>query len=83
MERLDEAGIARSVAAKGDSYDNAMAESINRLYTAEMIHPRARWKTKEQALYCHRRDFNGRSTAMCAAPCHMRRRWAGWLSFGA
>ena len=31
----------------GDSYDNALAETINRLYKAELIHRRARWKTKE------------------------------------
>ena len=29
------------------SYDNALAETINGLYTAEMIHRRAPWKTKE------------------------------------
>ena len=31
----------------GDSYDNAMAETINGLYKAEVIHRRASWKTKE------------------------------------
>ncbi len=46
-ERLDEAGIAPSVGSKGDSYDNALAETINGLYKAEMIHRRAPWKTKE------------------------------------
>lgn len=46
-ERLAEAGIAPSVGSKGDSYDNAMAETINGLYKAEMIHRRAPWKTKE------------------------------------
>ena len=45
-ERLDEAGIAPSVGSKGDSYDNALAETINGLYKAEMIHRRAPWKTK-------------------------------------
>ena len=33
--------------SKGDSYDNALAETINGLYKAEMIHRRAPWKTKE------------------------------------
>ena len=32
---------------KGDSYDNALAETINRLYKAKLIHRRAPWKTKE------------------------------------
>ncbi len=32
---------------KGDSYDNALAETINGLYKAELIHRRAPWKTKE------------------------------------
>jgi putative transposase len=46
-ERLAEAGIAPSVGSKGDSYDNALAETINGLYKAEMIHRRVPWKTKE------------------------------------
>ncbi len=33
--------------SKGDSYDNALAESINGLYKAELIHHRGPWKTKE------------------------------------
>jgi len=35
------------VGSKGDSYDNALAETINGLYKAERIHRRAPWKTKE------------------------------------
>jgi transposase InsO family protein len=46
-ERLAEAGIESSVGSKGDSYDNALAETINGLYKAELIHRRAPWKTKE------------------------------------
>ena len=45
--RLSEAGIEPSVGSKGDSYDNALAETINCLYKAEMIHRRAPWKTIE------------------------------------
>ena len=45
-ERLSEAGIEPSVGSKGDSYDNALAETINGLYKAELIHRRAPWKTK-------------------------------------
>ena len=46
-ERLAEAGIEPSVGSRGDSYDNALAETINGLYEAELIHRRAPWKTKE------------------------------------
>lgn len=46
-ERLSEAGIEPSVGSKGDSYDNALAETINGLYKAELIHRRAPWKTRE------------------------------------
>ena len=45
-ERLAEAGIEPSVGSKGDSYDNALAETINGLYKAEFIHRRS-WKTRE------------------------------------
>lgn len=46
-ERLAEAGIAPSVGSRGDSYDNALAETINGLYKAELIHRRGPWKTRE------------------------------------
>ena len=46
-ERLAEAGIEPSVGSKGDSYDNALAETINGLYKTELIHKRAPWKTRE------------------------------------
>jgi len=46
-ERLAEAGIEPSVGSKGDSYDNALAETINGLYKAELIHRQAPWKTVE------------------------------------
>ena len=46
-ERLAEAGIEPSVGSKGDSYDNALAETINGLYKAELIHRRPPWKTVE------------------------------------
>ena len=45
-ERLAEAGVESSVGSKGDSYDNALAETINGLYKAEVIHRRT-WKTRE------------------------------------
>jgi transposase InsO family protein len=46
-ERLAEAGIEPSVGSRGDSYDNALAETINGLYKTELIHRRAPWKNKE------------------------------------
>ncbi len=46
-ERLAEAGIEPSVGSTGDSYDNALAETINGLYKAEIIHRRGPWKTHE------------------------------------
>jgi putative transposase len=46
-ERLAEAGIDPSVGSRGDSYDNALAETINGLYKAELIHRCAPWKTIE------------------------------------
>jgi transposase InsO family protein len=46
-ERLAEAGIEPSVGSVGDSYDNALAETINGLYKAELIHRRTPWKSFE------------------------------------
>jgi putative transposase len=46
-ERLAEAGIEPSVGSRGDSYDNALAETINGLYKAELIHRQGPWKTRE------------------------------------
>jgi transposase InsO family protein len=43
-ERLAEAGIEPSVGSVGDSYDNALAETINGLYKAEVIHRLGPWK---------------------------------------
>lgn len=44
-ERLAEAGIAPSVGSKGDSYDNALADTINGLYKARLIHRGGPWKS--------------------------------------
>lgn len=43
-ERLAEAGIESSVGSRGDSYDNALAETIIGLYKTEVIHPRGPWR---------------------------------------
>jgi len=50
-ERLAEAGIEPSVGSVGDSYDNALAETINGLYKAEMIHRRGPWRSFEAVEY--------------------------------
>lgn len=46
-ERLAEAGIDPSVGSVGDSYDNALAETINGLYKTEVIRQRGPWRTLE------------------------------------
>ena len=44
-ERLAEAGVEPSVGSLGDSYDNALAETINGLYKADVIHRRGPWRS--------------------------------------
>jgi len=46
-ERLGEVGVVNSVGSRGDSYDNAMAESFNGLYKAELIFHEGPWKGVE------------------------------------
>lgn len=48
-ERLAEAGMESSVGSKGDSYDNAMAETINGLYKTELIRKRGPWRTVDES----------------------------------
>ncbi|WP_435368588.1 IS3 family transposase [Sphingomonas faeni] len=50
-ERLAEAGIEPSVGSVGDSYDNALAETINGLYKAEVIHRCGPWRSFEAVKY--------------------------------
>ncbi|MFM8820664.1 MAG: IS3 family transposase [Phenylobacterium sp.] len=50
-ERLVEAGIEPSVGSVGDSYDNALAETINGLFKAEVIHRRGPWRSFEAVEY--------------------------------
>ncbi len=47
-QRLVEAGAVRSVGSRGDSYDNALAESVIGLYKAELIRRRGPWRSLEQ-----------------------------------
>lgn len=46
-ECLAEAAIEPSVGSRGDSYDNALAKTINGLYKAQLIHRGTAWKTPE------------------------------------
>jgi len=50
-DRLAEAGLVPSVGSVGDSYDNALAESINGLYKAEVIWRRGPWRTLQAVEY--------------------------------
>jgi len=47
-ERLAEAGIEPSVGSIGDSYDNALAETINGLFKTEIIYPNGPWRNLEE-----------------------------------
>jgi putative transposase len=47
-ERLGEIGAVRSVGSRGDSYDNALAESVHGLYKTELIHRRGPWRSLDQ-----------------------------------
>ena len=46
-ERLADAGIVMSVGSRGDSYDNALAETVNGLYKAELVYRRGVWHGRE------------------------------------
>ena len=50
-ERLAEAGLEPSVGSVGDSYDNALAETINGLYKAAVIWKSGPWKSFEAVEY--------------------------------
>ncbi len=48
-ERLAEAGVVPSVGSRGDSYDNALAETVHGLFTAELIARRGSWRSLAHA----------------------------------
>ncbi len=50
-ERLAEAGVESSVGSRGDSYDNALAETIIGLYKTEVIHRRGPWRSIDAVEY--------------------------------
>jgi putative transposase len=66
-ERLAEAGAVPSVGSRGDSYDNALAESFNGLYKTELIRHRGPWRGLEDVEYatleyvdwCNHRRLHG------------------------
>ena len=73
-ERLAEAGIEPSVGSTGDSYDNALAETINGLYKAEIIHRRGPWKTREGSNWPPSSGSRGSTTTACLSPSATSRR---------
>src|SRR5262249_5547482 len=50
-QRLAAAGIERSVGSVGDSYDNAMAETVIGLFKTEVIHHRGPWRNIDEVEY--------------------------------
>jgi len=50
-ERLQQVGVEPSVGSTGDSYDNALAETIIGLYKTEVIHRRGPWRTPSEVEY--------------------------------
>jgi putative transposase len=50
-ERLAEAGLQASVGSVGDSYDNALAETMFGLFKSEVVWPRGPWKNLEEVEY--------------------------------
>ena len=73
-ERLARAGIAASVGTVGDSFDNALAETINGLYKTELIKPRGRGAPSTPSSTPPRNGSTG------LASIHRRAGWAaGYL----
>ena len=52
-DRLADAGIEPSVGSRGDSYDNALAESVIGLFKTEVIRRRGPWRKLEAVRVCH------------------------------
>ena len=57
---MAEAGIEPSVGSVGDGYDNALAETINGLFKAEVIHRRGPWRSIEAVEFATLEWFNNR-----------------------
>ncbi len=73
-ERLEDAGAVSSVGSKGDSYDNALAETVNGLYKAELINRRGPWRSVEDV---EPRPRLGPLVEHAAAPRRLRRHPTG------
>ena len=67
-DRLVEAGLMPSVGSTGDSYDNALAETINGLYKTEDIYKRGPWKTRESLGLATLQWYIGLTTKDCWSP---------------
>jgi transposase InsO family protein len=67
-ERLAEAGIEPFVGSIGDSYDNALAEAINGLYKAEVIHRRGHGGTSKRSSPPRWNGLTGSTTGDCLSP---------------
>jgi putative transposase len=67
-ERLAEAGIEPSVGSVGDSYDNALAETINGLFKAEVIHRRGPWRSFEAVEFATLEWVDGFNTRRLLEP---------------
>ena len=65
---MAEAGIEPSVGQQGDSYGNALAETINGLYTAKLIHRRAPWRTKKLSNWQPWNGYRGSTSTGCSSP---------------
>jgi transposase InsO family protein len=67
-ERLAEAGIEPSVGRIGDSYDNALAETINGLYKAELIHRARPGRRARRSSWLRSNGSRGSTTIDCSTP---------------
>ena len=79
-ERLAEAGVVASVGSSGDSYDNAMAESINGLYKCELIYHQGPWQTVDDVEFAtlswvHWWNTHGSSSPSATSHPSKRTRW--------
>jgi transposase InsO family protein len=81
-ERLAEHGIAASVGTTGDSYDNALAESIIGLFKTEVIWPRGPWRSLEAVEYATLEWVDWLTIDACSSPWvelpHQTGQAAGW-----
>lgn len=66
-ERLAEAGIEPSVGSVGDSYENALAETINGLFKAEVIHRRGPWRNADAVEFATSNGWIGSTTGACSS----------------